>query len=124
MEHRLITAEAKKHAMALTRIIVADCIMAAHLFAEEGYDVGQSADNLADIRGQVIVDSLEELYPGVEVCADIAIEQNPGPSRPLEVMAYIDEEQIDQAQSVAIRDLLTRRLNEAVADLSWAVRLD
>lgn len=110
--------------MTLTRIIVADCIMAAHLFTEEGYDITQSADNLADFRGQLIVDYLEELYPGVEVCADIAIEGKPGPSRPLEVMAYINEEQIDHAQSAAIRDQLNRRLAEVATDLSWVVRLD
>jgi len=110
--------------VAITRIIVADCIMAGNLFPEGGYDVGQSADNLADIRGQIIVDYLEGLHPGVEVYADIAIQREAGPSRPLEVIAYIGEEEIDHAESAAMQKQLTSRLAEGTADLSWAVRVD
>jgi len=109
--------------VAIIRIIVADCIMAGNLFQEEGYDVVQSADNLADVRGQIIVDYLEEHYPGVEVCADIAIQADSGPVRPLEVMAYAGEEVIDHAESAAIQKRLTQRLAEGTADLSWAVRI-
>jgi len=98
--------------------------MAGSLFQEDGFDVGQSADNLADVRGQIIVDYLEKHYPGVEVCADIAIQQEPGPSRPLEVMAYVGEEVIDHAESAAIKEQLSRQLAEGTADLSWAVRVD
>lgn len=108
--------------MAITRIVVADCIMAGNLFQEEGYDIEQSADNLADARGQIIVEYLETQYPGIEICADIAIQREAGPARPVEVMAYVSDEEIDHAASAAIREQLTRRLVEGTADLSWAVR--
>jgi len=110
--------------VAITRIVVADCIMAGNLFQEEGYDVSQSADNLADVRGQIIVDYLDSQYPGVEICADIGIQQESGPARPLEVMAYVGEEVIDHAASAAIQKELTRRLAECTADLAWAVRVE
>ncbi|MCL2458366.1 MAG: hypothetical protein FWF31_05845 [Desulfobulbus sp.] len=108
--------------MAITRIIVADRIMAGSLFQEEGYDVEQSADNLADARGQIIVDYLEAEYPGVEVCADIAIQKEAGPSRPVEVAVYVGEEEVDLAAAAAIRERLIRRLEESMADRSWVVR--
>jgi len=108
--------------VAITRIVVADCIMAGNLFQEEGYDVSQSADNLADVRGQIIVDYLDSQYPGVEICADIGIQQESGPARPLEVMAYVGEEVIDHAASAAIQKQLAGRLAECTADLAWAVR--
>ncbi|WP_157470025.1 hypothetical protein [Desulfobulbus elongatus] len=108
--------------MAITRIIVADCIMAGNLFQEEGFDVERSADNLADTRGQIIVDYLEAQYPGVEVCADIAIQREAGPGRPVEVIVYVGDEEIDQVAGVAIREQLTLRLAEGTADLAWAVR--
>ena len=61
--------------MAITRIIVVDFIMAGNLFQEQGYDLDQSADNLAELKGQIIVNYLEEKYPGVEIYADIAIQK-------------------------------------------------
>lgn len=108
--------------MALQRIIVADCIIAGNLFAEEGYDLEQSADNLAEMRGQIIMNYLEEAYPGVEVCVDIAIQREAGPDRPVEVMAYVSEEEIDSAQSAAIRQQLAQPLAASMTDQSWAVR--
>ncbi|WP_310599758.1 hypothetical protein [Desulfobulbus sp.] len=107
---------------AIKRIIVADCIMAGSLFQEEGYDVEQSADNLADLRGQIIVDYLEVEYPGVEVCADIAIQREAGPARPVEVAVYVGEEEVDQAAAAAIREQLAGLLAEGTADRAWAVR--
>jgi len=109
--------------VAITRIIVADCIMAGSLFQEEGFDVEQSADNLADARAQLIVEYLEAAYPGVEVCADIAIQQEAGPPRPVEVAVYTGEEEVDHAASTAIRAQLAQRLAESAADRSWVVRI-
>jgi hypothetical protein len=110
--------------VAITRIIVADCIMAGNLFSEEGYDVEQSADNLADLKGQIIVDFLEEKYPGVEIYADIAIQKEAGADRPVEVMAYVGDDAIDRAESAVIQRQLTQRLAEGTTNLSWAVRTD
>jgi len=96
--------------------------MAGSLFQEEGYDVEKSAYNLADARAQIIVDYLEAEYPGVEVCADIAIQKESGPTRPVEVAVYVGEEEVDRAAAAAIREQLMRRLEESAADRSWAVR--
>jgi hypothetical protein len=98
--------------------------MAGNLFQEEGYDVGQSADNLADLKGQIIVDFLEGKYPGVEIYADIAIQKEAGPDRPVEVMAYVGDDALDQSESAAIQQQLTQCLAEGTADLSWVVRAD
>ncbi|MCL1981266.1 MAG: hypothetical protein FWG62_09370 [Proteobacteria bacterium] len=108
--------------MAISRIIVADRIMAGSLFEEEGYDVEQSADNLADLRGQIIFDFLEAEYPGVEVCTDIAIQREAGPSWPVEVAVYVGDEEVDQAAAAVIREQLMQRLKESAADRSWVVR--
>jgi len=97
--------------------------MAGSLFQEEGFDVEQSADNLADERGRIVVDYLEAEYPGVEVCADIAIYKESGPPRPVEVIVYTGEEQVDHAASSIIRAQLAQRIAEGTADRSWAVRV-
>jgi hypothetical protein len=110
--------------MAITRIIVVDFIMAGNLFQEQGYDIGQSADNLAELKGQIIVDYLEEKYPGVEIYADIAIQKEAGTPWLLEVMAYVGDEEVDRSESAAIQQQLIQLLAEGTGDLSWAVRAD
>lgn len=108
--------------MAITRIIVVDFIMAGNLMEEQGYDSEQSADNLAELKGQIIVDYLEAHYPGVENYVDIAIQKEGGTPNPLEVMVYVGEEEIDRRESVALQRQLMQRLAEGTAGLSWAVR--
>jgi hypothetical protein len=108
--------------VSIIRIIVADCIMAGSLFQEPGYDIEQSADNLAALKGEIIVDFLEGKYPGVEIYADIAIQKEAGAPRPLEVMAYVNEEVIDRSESAAIQQQLSQCVDEGTAGLSWAVR--
>lgn len=88
--------------------------MAGNLFTEEGYDLEQSADNLAEMRGQIIMDYLEGIYPGVEVCVDIAIQREPGATRPVEVIAYVNEEEIDHGQSATIRQQLDQHLSMSI----------
>jgi len=109
--------------VALQRIIVADRIVLDNLFTEEGYDLEKSADNLADMRGQIIMNYLEETYPGVEVCVDIGIQKEPGPEQPVEVTAYISDEEMDPEQSVIIRKQLVEPLTITRTDRTWAVRL-
>ena len=100
----------KEDKVAIQRILVADRIIAGNLVAEEGCDLEQSANNLADMRGQIIMNYLEAMYPGVEVCVDIAIQREPGPARPVEVMVYVGEEEMDTAQSATIRQELDQYL--------------
>lgn len=108
--------------MAITQIIVVDYIMADSLMDEQGYDSERSADNLAELKGQVIVDYLEAHYPGVEIYADIAIQKGGGTPHPLEVMVYVGEEEVDRRESAALQQRLVQRLAERTAGLSWAVR--
>ncbi len=110
--------------MAISKIIVTDMIMAGSLFAEQGYDVEQSADNLAELKGQIIVGYLEQNYPDVEICADIAIQSQAGESRPLEVLAYSESSEVDGAASVALQAQLAERIAEGTADRAWAVRAE
>ena len=110
--------------MAISKIIVTDLIMAGGLFAEQGYDVEQSADNLAELKGQIIVDYLEQNYPDVEICADIAIQSQAGESRPLEVLAYSEASEVDAATSAALQKQLAERIAEGTADRAWAVRAE
>lgn len=113
-----ITADKERGSVAIQRILVADRIIAGNLVVEEGHDLEQSADNLADMRGQIIMNYLEEMYPGVEVCVDIAIQREPGPDRPVEVMAYVSDEEMDPAQSAAIRQQLYQYLAAGTTDRS------
>ena len=53
--------------MAITKIVVTAHIVTDRLFAEEGYAVEQSAENLADLQGEIITDYLAEAYPEAEV---------------------------------------------------------
>jgi len=110
--------------MAISKIIVTDIIMAGSLFAEQGYDVEQSADSLAELKGQIIVGYLEQNYPDVEICADIAIQSQAGETRPLEVLVYSESGEVDGATSVALRAQLTERIAEGAADRAWAVRAE
>ncbi len=109
--------------MAIQQIFVADSIIPDKLFPEGGYDVEQSAEQLADLQGQVIINYLEEHYPGIETCVDIAIHNGAADFPPLEIMVYGENEQIDRAESVAIHEHISQRLAEARADMTWAVRL-
>ncbi|NLX18860.1 MAG: hypothetical protein GXY53_06215 [Desulfobulbus sp.] len=109
--------------MSLQRIIVADRIILDNLFTEEGYDLEKSADNLAEMRGRIIMNYLEETYPGVEVCVDIGIQKESGPEQPVEVAAYISDEEMDPAQSAVIRQQLIEPLAVTKTDRTWAVRL-
>ena len=108
--------------MEVTRILVTDLIMAGGLFAEEGYDIEQSADNLADLKGQIIVGYLEEQYPGVEVYADLAIQREDGGLRPLEVLAFSEGGERIAEVSALLQAKLSQRIAEGMADRSWAVR--
>lgn len=108
--------------MGITKIIVTDIIMTGNLFAEDGYDANQSADNLADLKGQIIVDYLEEKYPGAEIYADIAIQQEVEGPRPLEVLAYMENNETNPSESAAIQEQLCQRITEGTADYSWAVK--
>jgi hypothetical protein len=110
--------------MEVTKIVVTDLIMTDELFAEEGYDIEQSADNLADLKGQIIVGYLEEQYPGVEVYADIAIQRQADGPRPLEVLAYNEGGERIQAVSQALQAQLSERIAAVTADRSWAVRAE
>jgi hypothetical protein len=108
--------------VAITRIVVADRIMAGSLFQEKGFDVERSADNLAETRGRIIVDYLAAEYPGVEICADIAIQKESGPTPPVEVIVYTGEEEVDHTASVVIRERLEPQLAADTTDRAWAVR--
>lgn len=108
--------------MAIVRIIVVDFIMAGSLMEEQGYDSEQSADKLAELKGQIIVDYLEAHYPGVENYVDIAIQKEGGKPRPLEAMVYVGEEEIDRRESAVLQQQLMQRLAEGTAGVSWAVR--
>mgnify|MGYP001226952183 CR=1 FL=1 len=108
--------------MEVSKIIVTDLIMSGNLFSEEGYDLEQSADNLADLKAQVIMGYLEQHYPEVEIYADIAIQKEAGGRRPLEVLAYTAEGEVIPAASAALRKSLSERIAEAIADNTWAVK--
>ena len=53
--------------MEIVKIAVTDLIMAEGLFSEDGYDLDQRADNLAELKWNIIMGYLEEQYPEVEV---------------------------------------------------------
>ncbi|MDD2463546.1 MAG: hypothetical protein PHI97_06075 [Desulfobulbus sp.] len=109
--------------MEIHKIVVTDLIMSGRLFTEEGYDLEQSADNLADIKGQIIMNFMQEHYPKVEVYADIAIQKEDQGNRPLEVMAYNEGGEIIRAASEAIAQQLSTLIADGIADGAWVVRV-
>lgn len=108
--------------MEIAKIVVTDLIMAGGLLQEEGYDLEQSADNLADLKWQIIKDYLQEHYPEVEVYADIAIQQADEGKRPLEVLAFNAEGERMQEVCAQMQRTLSQLIAEASADKAWAVR--
>ena len=109
--------------MEISRIVVTDLIMIGNLSLEEGYDQERSADNLADVKGQVIMGYLQEHYPDVESYADIAIQKEAGGKRSLEVLAYTEEGEVIPAKSADLQKKISERIEEAIAGNSWAVKL-
>ena len=108
--------------MEIAKIVVTDLIMAGGLFTEEGYDLEQSADNLAELKWQIIMEYLQAHYPEVEVYADIAIQQADEGKRPLEVLAFTAEGERIQEACEQMQRTLSQLIAEASADKAWAVR--
>ncbi len=108
--------------MVITKIEVSDMIMSGNLFNESGYDANKSADNLAELKGKIIMEYLADEYPDVEICADIAIQQAAGRPRPLEVLVYTENNETNPAESAALQERLSRKIAEETADYSWAVK--
>jgi hypothetical protein len=86
--------------MAITKIVVTAHIMTDRLFAEEGYAVEESAENLADI--------------GIHRTSDRASS--------IEVAAHVTDEEIDQAVSEDLQNRLAREIVAGTADYTWAVK--
>lgn len=109
--------------MEIHKIVVTDLIMSRGLFEEEGYDLEQSADNLADLKGRIIMNYMQEHFPKVEVCADIAIQKEAAGARPLEVLAYNEGGEIIPSASQTIQQQLATLIADGIADGLWAVRV-
>lgn len=110
--------------MAVAKIVVTDIIKTGSLFADQGWDTDKSADNLAELKGRIIVDFLSEKYPGTEIFADIAIQNDGGQTRPLEVLLYQGGEESFPVVDKELQRQLTCLIDEAAADRNWAVRAE
>ncbi len=108
--------------MEIKKIIITDMIMAGSLLPAEGFDAEASADNLADLKGEIIVAYLEEHYPDVEMYVDIAIQKGSGAQRPLEALAYSGEGEIIPAASQVLQKELATLVDAGIADKRWAVQ--
>jgi hypothetical protein len=108
--------------MVITRIEVSDMIMTGNLFSESGYDENASADNLAELKGKIISEYLVNKYPDAEICADIAIQQGTARPRPLEVLVYTENNEMNREESAALQEYLSRKIAEGTVDYSWAVK--
>ena len=108
--------------MAIAKIIVTAHILTNTLFSEGGYDLEKSAENLADLEGEIITGLLGEEYPDAEIFVDIGIHQEAGVSSTIEVLAYTADEENLQAESEAIQAQLVEFIREGTADYSWAVK--
>ena len=110
--------------MAISKIFVTDFISTGNLFSEDGYDESQSGEKLAALKGQIIVEYLEGRYPGVEICADIAIQEGKGGIRPLEVHLLSEKNENILSESAELQELLSKKITQETADYSWAVKAD
>ncbi len=110
--------------MTIAKIFVTDIIRTGSLFSEDGYDECQSGEKLAALKGQIIVEYLEGRYPGVEICADIAIQEGKGGVRPLEVIVFSEENENVSSESAKLQEQLSQKILQGTADYSWAVKAD
>ncbi len=108
--------------MAIVKIVVTAHIHTGRLFTEEGYDVERSAENLADVEGDLITGLLAEEYPDTEIYVDIGIHKDADGASTIEVSAYSGEEQVDDAVSAVIQQRLVKAIVEGTADYAWAVK--
>ena len=108
--------------MANTKIVVIAHIMTDRLFAQDGYDVEQSAYNLADLQGEIITEFLAREYPETEVYVDIGIHRTSDRPSNIEVEAYVSEEATDQALGEELQNRLARIIVDRTADYAWAVK--
>ena len=108
--------------MAITKILVTAHIMTDRLFDEEGYDTQQSAENLADLQGEIITGYLAGIYPEAEVYVDIGIHRTSDRASSIEVEAHVTDEEIDQAVSEDLQNQLAREIVAGTADYAWAVK--
>ena len=108
--------------MAIAKIIVTAHILTNSLFSEGGYDLDKSAENLADLEGDIITNLLSEEYPEAEIFVDIGIYKEVGVSSTIEVLAYTAEDENVLAEAEAIQGRLVEFIREGTADYSWAVK--
>ena len=108
--------------MAIAKIIITAHILTNTLFSEGGYDLDKSAENLADLEGEIITGLLSEEYPDAEIFVDIGIHKEAGVSSTIEVLAYTEDDESLQAESEAIQGRLVEFIREGTADYSWAVK--
>ncbi|MDX9833959.1 MAG: hypothetical protein RBT36_01940 [Desulfobulbus sp.] len=110
--------------MAITKIVVTAHIMTDRLFDEDGYDLEKSAENLADLQGEIITEYLAGIYPGAEVYAEIGIHGTSDRASSIEVQAHITDEEIDQTVSADLQNQLAREIVANTADYTWAVKAE
>ena len=108
--------------MAVAKIVVSAHIRTGSLFQEEGYDVDKSAENLADLEGEIITGLLCEEYPDAEIHVDIGIFKEEGEKNTLEVTTYGANDEMIPSAAKAIQGRLAEFINEGTADYSWAVK--
>ncbi len=110
--------------MAIAKIVVTAYIHTGRLFAEEGYDLEKSAEKLAEVEGDLITGLLAEDYPEAEVYVDIGILNDSVGANVIEVSAYTEDEQVDNAVSETVQQRLVKAIVEGTADCAWAVKAD
>ena len=108
--------------MTIAKIVVSAHILTGSLFDEAGYDVDKSAENLADLEGDIITSLLGEEYPEAEVHVDIGIFKDADVKNTIEVTAYTANDEVIAAASAAIQKRLLEFVSEGIADYSWAVK--
>jgi hypothetical protein len=108
--------------MTIAKIVVSAHILTDSLFQEEGYDIDQSAENLADLEGEIITGLLAEEYPAAEIHVDIGIFKGADVKNTIEVTAYTANDEVIYAAGAAIQQRLHEFVSEGIADYSWAVK--
>lgn len=108
--------------MAIAKIVVSAHILTDSLFNEAGYDIDKSAENLADLEGEIITGLLGEEYPEAEIHVDIGIFKGADIKNTLEVTAYTANDEAISSASEAIQKRLHEFVSEGIADYAWAVK--
>ena len=109
--------------MSIVKIVVADVVYTGAIKKELGpsttVDIDKRAEQLAELKGTVASEWLEQQYPQAELYADVAIYDGFGTPKAIEVFAYNEEDVLDEPLSRELQRQVEKKVAEVVQNHQW-----